>query len=272
MRTLARRQVALIGTFIVGSIALVAVVGPTIAPYDPIAQRLLDRLLPPSMQHVMGTDQLGRDIFSRLLFGARITLGVAFAAAIAAVIVGTAVGTISGYYGGRLDDVLMRLVDLLLAMPSILFALTIIAALGNSLTNLIIAIACAGVPTFARLARGSALSVRTADYIESARAAGAGDTRIIAHHIMPNISAPLIVQFTLLFSNAVLAASALSFLGLGVQPPTSEWGAMLNEARTVMQTAPHVAIFPGCAILLFVLGLNLLGDGLRDALDPRLRS
>jgi peptide/nickel transport system permease protein len=154
----------------------------------------------------------------------------------------------------------------------VLFALTIIAALGSSVPNLIIAIACAGVPTFARLARGSALNVRTADYIESARSAGAGDIRILWRHVFPNISAPLIVQFTLHFSNAVLAASALSFLGLGVQPPTPEWGAMLNDARPVMQLAPHVAIFPGCAILLSVLGLNLLGDGLRDAMDPRLRS
>jgi peptide/nickel transport system permease protein len=271
-RVLARRRVALIGAVVIALMALLAVVGPFIAPYDPISQRLLDRLQPPSASHWMGTDHLGRDILSRLLFGARITLGIALAAASVAAFVGIVVGTTAGYYGGRLDGVLMRVVDLLLALPSVLFALTIIAALGSSVPNLVVAIACAGVPTFARLARGSALSIRTADYIESARAVGAGDARIVIQHILPNISAPLIVQFTLLFSNAVLAASALSFLGLGVQPPTPEWGAMLSDARSVMQTAPHVAIFPGCAILLSVLGLNLLGDGLRDALDPRLRS
>jgi len=271
-RALARRQVALLGAAIVGTIGVLAIVGPLMAPYDPISQRLLDRLEPPSQAHWMGTDNLGRDIFSRLLFGARITLGVGFAAAAAAAVLGVAVGTAAGYYGGRLDNVLMRLVDLLLALPSVLFALTIIAALGNSVPNLIVAIACAAIPTFARLSRGSALGVRTADYIEAARSVGAGDSRIMARHVLPNISAPLIVQFTLQFSSAVLAASALSFLGLGVQPPTPEWGAMLSDARTVMQMAPHVAIFPGCAILLFVLALNLLGDGLRDALDPHLRS
>jgi len=232
---------------------------------------LLDRSQAPSPVHLLGTDHLGRDILSRLLFGARITLGIALAAAVVATVGGVIIGTVSGYYGGRLDGVLMRLVDLLLALPSVLFALTIIAALGSSVPTLIEAIGCAGVPTFARLARGSALNIRTADYVEAAHAAGAGDARILTHHILPNISAPLIVQFTLVFSSAVLAASALSFLGLGVQPPTPEWGAMLSDARSVMQTAPHTAIFPGCAILLSVLGLNLLGDGLRDALDPRLR-
>src|SRR5579859_970746 len=271
-RVMARRQVTVLGVAIIATICVLAIVGPMLAPYDPIAPRLVDRLQPPSAAHWLGTDHLGRDIYSRLLFGARITLGVAFTAATLGAAIGVTMGTASGYYGGLLDGVLMRVVDLLLALPSVLFALTIIAALGNSVPNLIVAIGCAAVPTFARLSRGSALSVRTADYIEAARAAGAGDSRIMADHILPNISAPLIVQFTLQFSNAVLAASALSFLGLGIQPPTPEWGAMLSDARAVMQMAPHVAIFPGCAILLSVLGLNLLGDGLRDALDPRLRS
>jgi peptide/nickel transport system permease protein len=271
-RVFARRHVTALGGVVVAVFAVLAVGGTFITPYDPISQVLLQRLQPPSAAHWMGTDELGRDILSRLLFGAHLTLGIAFAATALGAGLGILVGVISGYYRGRLGALLMRSVDLLLALPSVLLAVTIAASLGNGIGDLVIAIGVAAMPRFARIALGSTLSTRTSDFVEAAQAIGARDQRILALHVLPNIAAPLTVQFTLEFSNSILGAAALSFLGLGVVPPTPEWGSMLSKARSFLEIAPHVAIFPGMAVLLSVLGVNLLGDGLRDALDPHART
>lgn len=266
-----RRQASVLGASITILLAGVAVLGPFLAPYDPSSQVLLDRLQPPSAMHWLGTDHLGRDILSRLLWGAHLTLGVGLASTTLASLLGVSIGIVAGYYTGWIDQVAMRGIDLLLALPGILLALTVIAALGSSTPNLVLAIGIGSIGGFARLSRGSTLSVRSTDYVMAARTVGVADPRILRRHILPNIAAPLIIEFTLRFSGAVLAAAALSFLGLGVRPPTAEWGVMLSEARALLRTAPHVAVIPGLAIFLAVMGLNLLGDGLRDALDPRLR-
>ncbi len=248
---------------------LVAAGASWIAPQDPLVQDLYGRLSPPSGKNWFGTDDFGRDILSRVIHGARVSLHVGVAAVAIALVVGTAIGLIAGYWGGLLDNVLMRLMDLMLAFPSILLAIVVVAVLGPSLSNAMLAVGIVSIPQYARLVRASVLSIREQDYVTAARALGAGDARIILTAILPNCIAPLIVQSTLGMAGAILDAAGLSFLGLGAQPPTPEWGAMLSSGRDFILSAPWVLTFPGLAILLTVLAFNLLGDGLRDALDPK---
>jgi len=260
------------GTLIVISFLLTAILAPYLAPYDPVLDgSLADRLKAPTESHLLGTDSQGRDILSRIIYGARVSVQVGVISVGIALVIGTFMGAVAGYYGGWVDNVIMRLVDIMLAFPSVLLAIAITAVLGPELKNAMIAIGVVNIPSFARIVRSTVLSVKSMEYVEAARAIGATDTRIIYRHVLPNSMAPLIVQTTLSIGTAILDAAALSFLGLGAQPPTPEWGAMLSDGRSYLQKAPWVMFFPGMAIMLVVLGFNLLGDGLRDALDPRLK-
>src|SRR6516165_2572403 len=271
LRRVVRSRAAMSGGVIVGLFVLLAVLAPLLAPYEPLRGRVVDRLQGPSTEHWLGTDELGRDVLSRVLYGARISLQIQVAAVGLALLVGTALGVTAGYIGQWPDMVIMRLVDIMMAFPGIFLALAIIAALGTGLANVIVASAIFLVPQFARVVRGSVLTLKEMEFVTAARALGERDVTIVARYLLPNSLAPIIVQTTLRMATVLLTASGLSFLGLGVQPPSPEWGAMLSNARSYMITAPHVATMPGLAIMLVVLGFNLLGDGLRDSLDPRLR-
>lgn len=271
-RVVVRSRNALIGLIIIIMLLLTALFAPWVAPHDPTALVLADRTKPPSIENPMGTDRSGRDILSRLMYGARISLLLGFSAVALAFIVGTQFGLVSGYFGGWLDTVFMRIVDVLLAFPLYLIALFIIAILGASLPNTAFAIAIATAPTFARLTRGETLALREREFIEASRAIGTPTWRILVRHILPNILGPLMVLGSLGVGTAILVESSLSFLGLGPPPPTPTWGRMINDGLEVMRTAFWVALFPGVAITLSVMGFNLLGDGLRDALDPRQRT
>ncbi|WP_156290130.1 nickel transporter permease [Oceanobacillus salinisoli] len=266
---LRKNKSAMVGAALIIFLLLVAIFGPFFSPYSPNTQDMLNKLQPPSSDHWFGTDNFGRDIFSRIIHGTWITLFVGFSSVALGATVGTLLGIISGYYGGRLDSIIMRCMDVLLAFPGILLALAIVSILGGSLVNVIIAIAISSIPIFARITRGSTLSVKKLEYIDAMKALGASDRRIIFKHIFPNITSPIIVQATLYIATAVLSASGLSFLGLGAQPPTPEWGAMLSDGRNFLYNAPHVAFFPGIAIVVAVLAFNMFGDGLRDAFDPK---
>ena len=272
-----RNKTAVLGLFIIIVFVACAVLAPYISPHDPIEASLYDQLKPPIWQvggtsrHILGTDDLGRDILSRLIHGARISLMVSVISVSLAFGLGTVLGSVSGYKKGRLDNVIMRVMDIILSFPYILLAIVIVAYLGPSLTNAMIAIGITYVPRFARIVRGSVLEECEKDYVTAAKAVGAGEFRIIFFAILPNCLGPLIVQTTLSFASAILDAAALSFLGLGAQPPTPEWGAMIAQSRALILRASWVMTLPGLAILFAVLGFNLLGDGLRDALDPRLR-
>ncbi len=269
--TLLRNRYAVAGGLIVALFALIALAAPVIAPYDPIAQDYMSLLQGPSLAHPFGTDNFGRDILSRVMYGGRISLTIGFLGTALGVLIGVTIGILAGYYGGWLDSVLMRLLDILLAFPGLLLAITIIAVLGVGAVNVVVAIGIFSVPTFARVLRGSILSLKEADFVTAARAAGADDRRLMVVHLLPNAIQPVLVIATLRLGTAILTAASLSFLGLGIRPPSPEWGAMLSDGRDYLQAAPHVAIFPGLAILITVLALNLLGDGLRDALDPKMR-
>jgi ABC-type dipeptide/oligopeptide/nickel transport system permease subunit len=271
-RRLRRNRTALSGAFIIVLFVLVALAAPLVAPYDPVEQNYEALLEGPSLRHPFGTDNFGRDIFSRIIWGARISLRLGFFGTLVGVVLGIAVGLSSGYYGRWVDSTLMRLLDIQLALPGLLLAVTIIAVLGVGEINVIVAIGIFSLPTFARVLRGSILSLKQQDFVLAARAVGVPDRRIMLAHLLPNAIAPIMVIATLRLGSAILTAASLSFLGLGIRPPAPEWGAMLSDARNYLQLAPHVAIFPGLAILLSVLALNLLGDGLRDALDPRLKT
>jgi peptide/nickel transport system permease protein len=268
-RELWRRKTALAGlvlaVLVIGGAALASV----LAPADPLAMTAR-RFATPSAAHWLGTDQFGRDLASRLLYGARVSMLVAFSAVLTAAAVGTAVGLLAGYLGGKVDHLLMRGVEVLMAFPTLLLALAVVATFGGSLRNLVVAIALAYVPIFSRVVRASALSVKHLDFVQAARALGAGEGRIMLGQILPNILAPIIVQATFNLSTAIMIEAALSFLGLGVQPPAPSWGTMLSEARGYMELDPWLAIAPGAAITVAVLAFNLFGDGLRDILDPRL--
>ena len=270
-RQFLRNRAAVAGMFVLFIFLLTAVLAPYIAPYEPAVIDLANRLSGPSAQHWFGTDELGRDVFSRIIIGGRITVVITMTAVAIALVFGTILGLVAGYYGAYVDNIISRGIDTLMAMPGFLLAIAIIAALGVGTTNVIIAVGVASIPTFARIARGSTLSVKVQDYILAARAVGASHAHIIMHHIIVNIAPPLIVQSTLRLATAMLSASSLSFLGLGPQPPTPEWGAMLSTGRNYFTTGPLLVVFPGLAILLVSLSFNLMGDGLRDALDPRLR-
>jgi peptide/nickel transport system permease protein len=273
-RTLARvlhHRGAVVGGVVLLLVATLAVLAPLIAPYDPATMGTGASLAPPSAAHPFGTDTFGRDIYSRVLNGARISLSVGLVAVAIEASLGVVLGLVSGYYGGWIDGVMMRVIDVLLAFPGILLALAIVSVLGISLTNLMVAVGIGGVPSFARLIRGSTLSVKENLYVTVARSMGALDTSIMFRHILPNIISPFIVYATLRIAFAIIATSSLSFLGLGAKSPSPEWGVMLSDGREFMRVAPWVTTFPGLAIMLSVLGINLLGDGLRDVLDPRLR-
>ena len=271
LRQLRRSRLALPGLVIVLAFVFCGVFAPLIAPYDPYKNDLLNVLMPPSAAHWFGTDELGRDLLSRVIYGARISLMEGVFSVALAMLAGVPIGLVSGYVGGRTDAVIMRVIDVLLAFPGVLLAIVIISVLGPGLTNAIIAVAVYTVPIFARLARGSTLVVKDEPYVEAARAAGLSDLRILSRHIFPNISATLFVMMTLRVAISILTAASLSFLGLGAQAPLPEWGAMLSNSRNAMLIAPHVALFPGLAIILLVFGLNLFQDGLRQVLDPKLQ-
>ncbi|MFT5090297.1 MAG: peptide/nickel transport system permease protein [Candidatus Latescibacterota bacterium] len=268
-KRLRKQRLALIGGSVLLLLVLVALLAPLLAPHDPLAQDLYNRLQPPSLEHPMGTDDFGRDILSRIIFGARISLRIGLVAITAALAVGTVLGLWAGYWGGAIDTVIMRLMDLLLAFPSILLAIAVVAVTGPGIDNAIMAVSVVLIPQFARLVRSSVLSVREMAYVEAARALGAGQARILFVSVLPNCMAPIIVQTTLSLGTAILDAAGLSFLGLGAQPPMPEWGAMLAGGRELLLEAPWVMTFPGLAIFAVVLALNLFGDGLRDALDPK---
>jgi ABC-type dipeptide/oligopeptide/nickel transport system permease subunit len=271
LRQLRRSRLALPGLLIVLVFVVGGLFAPLIAPYDPYKNDLMNVLMPPSAEHWFGTDELGRDLLSRILYGARISLIEGVLSVALAMVIGVPVGIVSGYLGGRIDAVIMRTIDVLLAFPGVLLAIVIISILGPGLTNAIIAVAIYTVPIFARLARGSTLIVKDEPYVEAARAAGLSDVRILSRHIFPNISATLFVMMTLRIAISILTAASLSFLGLGAQAPLPEWGAMLANSRNAMLIAPHVALFPGLATILLVFGLNLFQDGLRQVLDPKLQ-
>lgn len=272
-RRLKQNKMAMFGLAIIVIIILSAVFADVIANYDDVVikQNLKERLQGPSASHILGTDEFGRDIFARMVHGARVSLKVGLLAVGIAVVIGGSLGSIAGYYGGKLDNVIMRIMDIFLAVPSILLAIAIVSALGPSLTNLMFAISISSIPSYARIVRSSVLSIRDQEFIEAAKAIGASDARIILRHIIPNSLAPVIVQGTLGVAGAILSTAGLSFIGLGIQPPAPEWGSMLSGGRQYLRYAWHVTTFPGLAIMITILALNLLGDGLRDALDPRLK-
>ena len=267
---LRRHRLALIGLGFIALLVLCAIAADAISPYKPLEQQMTQRLRPPSAAHLFGTDDFGRDILSRILHGSRISLQVGFVAVGIAGSIGIVFGLLAGYFGGWLDSVLMRSMDVLLAFPAILLAVVIMALLGPSTTNVMIAIGIAYIPIFARVVRGTVLTVKPNDYVEAAHAAGASELRTLLVHILPGTSGPIIVQVSLALAYAILAEAALSFLGLGTQPPTATWGSMLSFGRDFVREAPWFTFFPGFAIFLTVLSLNLVGDGLSDALDPRL--
>ncbi|PKR85758.1 ABC transporter permease [Heyndrickxia camelliae] len=271
-RNFKKNKVALIGLLIVVFFILIAIFANYIAPYGINEQHFKDKHLPPSAKHWFGTDDFGRDIFSRVIFGARISLSVGFFSVVGSAIIGSFLGIISGYYGKWLDAIISRIFDILLAFPSILLAIAIVAMLGQSLQNALIAIAIINIPTFGRLLRARVLSVKEEEYITAAKAIGMKDSRILLHHVLPNSLAPIIVQGSLAIATAIIEAAGLGFLGLGAQPPTPEWGKMLSDSKDFIIQAPWTVFFPGIAIMLTVLGFNLMGDGLRDALDPRMKN
>jgi len=271
LKRLARHRLALLGAFLVLGFLILAIFAPQIAPHDPYKFSLRNKLLPPSSIYLLGTDELGRDMLSRIIHGTRVSLMMAVISVAIGFVVGTPIGAVSGFYGGLFDILVQRLVDILLAFPGILLAIVVVAILGPGLWNAMLAVGITFIPTYVRVVRGAVLELRDKEFVEAAKALGAGGTRIIWRHLLPNCVAPLIVLSTLQMASAILWASGLGYLGLGAQPPTPEWGTMLGRSQTYVRVAPHVAIFPGLAIALAVLGFNLLGDGLRDALDPRLK-
>jgi len=271
VRQFARHRVAVAGLAVLVLAVAVSAAAPLLAPYSPIAFDMSHTSVPPSLAHPLGTDELGRDVLSRLLWGGRNTLLVTGAAVAIAFVSGSALGVVAGYRGGAADTAIMRVMDVLLALPGFLLAVAIIAALGPSIGNVIIAIGVNSIPPFARIARGSTLLVREEVYVQAARTLGASERLIMARHVFPNILSPLVVEATLRLATAILTVSGLSFLGLGVQPPTPEWGAMLSVGRNYITSSPQLVVVPGLAILLVTLAFNMVGDGLRDALDPRQR-
>jgi len=270
-RQLRRNRAALAGLIVLGTLVFTAAFAPLLAPFDPNGVALDVRLHPPGAEHVLGTDELGRDIFSRMLFGARVTLWVGVVTVVLSALIGISGGLLAGYLGGVWDTVIMRLVDVFLAFPVIILAIAIVAVRGPGLNNVLIALALVYWTSYARVARSVVLTLREEEYTWAARTLGAGPLRIMVRHLLPNAVAPLVVLASLGMGNAILAEAALSFLGLGIQPPEASWGSMLNVGMQFLRDASFLSTMPGLAIFVTVLGFNLLGDGLRDALDPRMR-
>jgi len=266
-----RSPLTVAGLALIAILGLIALLAPLLAPSDPLKQVLSTRLDPPSAEHWLGTDQLGRDVLSRMIYGARISLLIGTVVVVLSASVGTFVGMVAGYFGGLLDEALMRLTDVFFAFPALILAMAISGALGPSLNNAMIAIAVVTWPVYARLVRAQVLSLREREYVEAARGLGASGERIMWGHILPNTLAPLLVQASFDMGGAILSAAGLSFIGFGTQPPTAEWGVMISEGRNYIATHSWLSLFPGLAILFTVAAFNLIGDGLRDALDPRLR-
>ena len=264
-----RNRAAVSGLVVIVLLVALALAAPLLAPYAPEAQNLRERLRPPSGSHWFGTDEFGRDVLSRVLYGARISLLTGLVPVLSGLLVGTSIGLVAGYYGGRLDNALMRVMDVLLAFPSLLLALAVVGALGPGLVNAVLAVAIVAVPGYARLARSVAIATREEEFVQAARALGARDPRLLLRHVLPTALGPLSVQATLGIGFAILSMAGLSFLGLGVQPPTADWGEMLARGRRFLPDSAWLLVFPGAAISLTVLAFNLFGDGLRDALDPR---
>ena len=267
-----RNRMALTGMIISAIVIIVAILAPVLAPYDPLKMDIRGRLKPPTAEHWMGTDHLGRDILSRVIYGARISLEVGVVSVALGTIVGLVLGAAAGYLGKKVDTIIMGIMDAIYAFPAILLALALVSAFGPGLVTVMTAIAIVRIPIFARTVRGSVLAEREKEYITSARCIGLREISILVRHVLPNIIAPMIVVTTTYFATAIVVEASLSFLGLGVPPPAASWGTMLNDGRKFMQAVPHVVIFPGIAISLTVLGFNMLGDGLRDILDPQLRN
>lgn len=270
-RRLKKNKIAIAGLFIVVLYVACAIFAPHISPHDPTKQSLADSFLMPNAEHLLGCDEFGRDILSRIIWGARISLLIQVSSVIVALLMGISLGALGGYYGGKLDELIMRFMDILLAFPGMLLALAIVAMIGPSVRNLVVAIGIYSVPQFARITRGAVLAVSANEYVLGAKAIGESNLSVIVRYVLPNALSPIIVQTTLRMATVLLTASGLGFLGLGVQPPNPEWGTMLSSARMYLRSAPHVAIFPGLAIMITVLGFNFLGDGLQDALNPRLK-
>ncbi len=269
LKRFARNRLALAGLVLIAILTVMAVFAPWLAPYDPIQQNYDALSQAPSRLHLFGTDNLGRDVLTRTIYGARVSLSAGVVAIGLATLTGLIFGMIAGFFAGMVDEIIMRVVDAMLAFPFLVLAITLAAVLGPNLQNAMLAIAVVSAPVFARLARGQVLSERERDYVQAAQALGSSDWRIVTQHLLPNIAGPIIIQASLSVAGAILAESSLSFLGLGVQPPTPSWGEMLNTARGYLRDAPWTAIAPGSLIFISVLAFNLLGDGLRDALDPK---
>ncbi|QKY70574.1 ABC transporter permease [Lentibacillus sp. CBA3610] len=267
---LSKNKSALVGGYLIIILIIIAIVGPFLTTFDPVEPDYGAKLEGPSAEHWFGTDNHGRDIFTRIIHGLSITMTIGFFSTLLGGVTGVLVGIVSGYYGGKVDAVIMRLMDILLAFPGILLALALVSILGANTQNVILAVAISAIPTFARIVRGSTLATKNLEYIDAMKALGASDARIIFKHILPNISSPIIVQASLYIATAVLSASGLSFLGMGAQPPSPELGAILSDGRDYMWDAGHIALFPGLVIMLIVLAFNVLGDGMRDALDPKM--
>lgn len=271
-RRFKQNRLAVAGLVIIIVLIMTAIFADFIAPYPYDEQNLQETFQSPSTKHLFGTDDFGRDTFSRIVYGSRISLEVGFVAVSISVIIGGILGALAGYYGGKVDHFIMRGIDILLSIPQILLAISIVAALGPGLFNLMIAVGIASIPQYARIVQASVLSIRGQEFVEAAKAVGSSDFRIIFKHIIPNAIAPVIVQVTLGIAVAILSAAGLSFIGLGIQPPIPEWGAMLSSGRSYIRTYWFMTVFPGLAIMITIFGLNLLGDGLRDVLDPRLKN
>ncbi|MDG5787082.1 ABC transporter permease [Evansella sp. AB-P1] len=269
---LRKNKLAIIGIIIISLFVFIAIIAPFISPYAFNTISAGPRLTPPSPEHWFGTDDLGRDTFTRIVYGARISLVVGLFAVTGALVFGTLLGIVAGFFGKWIDMLISRIFDVMLAFPSILLAIAIVAILGPSLQNALIAIAIINIPIFGRLVRSKVISIRQEEYILAAKALGMKRGRILFHHVLPNSVAPIIVQATLSFGTAILEAAALGFLGLGAQEPTAEWGKMLSDSRQYIQSAPWTVLFPGISIMLVVLGFNMIGDGLRDALDPKMKN
>lgn len=271
VQRLARNKMAMLGLAIVVIMALLCLAAPLIAPFDYDEQNIMIKFTKPNSTYIMGTDNLGRDIFSRILYGGRISMCVGLVSTAISAILGTILGAIAGFYGGKIDNIIMRILDVFMAMPTLLLAISISAILGSGVSSAMIAVGVSQIPNFTRIVRGPILAIKGQEFVESARSIDASDRRIIFKHILPNVLSPLIVQISLSVANGITTAAGLSFLGFGVQPPNPEWGAMLSGGRQYIRDFPYLVTFPGLAIALIVVSMNLFGDGLRDALDPRLK-